>query len=360
MSTLTQTQSAPTSAAQKAVTEVFYTICPVHVASHVALELGWLEEEIQRAGGKLSYLRSLPQETGWLPHFSHRLDNLFRDGGNIPSIWAKADVTDTTLLGLTASPSGGQILVRVDSGLRRVADLRGRKVGLSKSLNSEKVDWWRASAERGIELALQLAGLQRSDVVIEDVAFSDGSVGSGTKPSELWARRRLKEDFSLNPEVQALIDGRVDAIYTNHGRSQSLERTGEFAVIEDLSRRPDWTLQVANSPWAITVNTELAKKNPEIVVAYLRAALRAGRWINANRAAAAEILHRVTFHPELADTVRAIADIDFVPNLSPRNLAGIEIEKKFLLSHGYIKRDFDVKQWAAPQFLEEAHRELSR
>lgn len=360
MSTLTQTQSVPASSTPKAVTDVFYTICPVQVASHVALELGWLEEEIQRAGGKLSYLRSLPQETGWLPHFSHRLDNLFRDGGNIPSIWAKADVADTTLLGLTASPSGGQIVVRIDSGIRRVSDLRGRKIGLSKSLSSEKVDWWRATSERGIELALALAGLKRGDVAIEDITFSDGSVGRGTKPSELWARRRLKEDFTLNPEVQALIDGRVDAIYTNHGRGQSLERTGEFAVIEDLARHPDWTLQVANSPWAITVNTELAKKEPAIVVAYLRAAIRAGRWINANREAAAEILHRVTFHPNLADTINAIRDIDFVPNLSARALAGIEIEKKFLLSHGYIRRDFDVKQWAARQFLEEAHRDLGR
>jgi hypothetical protein len=29
-----------------------------------------------------------------------------------------------------------------------------------------------------------------------------------------------------------------------------------------------------------------------------------------------------------------------------------------MLSHGYIKRDFDVHQWAAPQFLEKAAEEL--
>jgi len=29
-----------------------------------------------------------------------------------------------------------------------------------------------------------------------------------------------------------------------------------------------------------------------------------------------------------------------------------------MLSHGYIKNDFDVQKWAAPEFLEKAAREL--
>jgi hypothetical protein len=29
-----------------------------------------------------------------------------------------------------------------------------------------------------------------------------------------------------------------------------------------------------------------------------------------------------------------------------------------MLSHGYIKNDFDVKKWAAPEFLEQATKEL--
>ena len=47
-----------------------------------------------------------------------------------------------------------------------------------------------------------------------------------------------------------------------------------------------------------------------------------------------------------------------VPNLSPQNLASIEIGKDFCLSHGYIKRDFDVREWAAPEFFEQAAQEL--
>jgi hypothetical protein len=39
-------------------------------------------------------------------------------------------------------------------------------------------------------------------------------------------------------------------------------------------------------------------------------------------------------------------------------LAAIEIGKDFMLSHSYIKKDFDVHEWAAPKFLEQAAKEL--
>ena len=39
-------------------------------------------------------------------------------------------------------------------------------------------------------------------------------------------------------------------------------------------------------------------------------------------------------------------------------MAAVEIGKDFMLRHGYIKNDFDVKKWAAPEFLEKAAREL--
>ena len=46
-----------------------------------------------------------------------------------------------------------------------------------------------------------------------------------------------------------------------------------------------------------------------------------------------------------------------VPNLSPQNLGAIEVGKDFMFSHGYIKKDFDVNTWAAPEFLQQAAKE---
>jgi hypothetical protein len=55
---------------------------------------------------------------------------------------------------------------------------------------------------------------------------------------------------------------------------------------------------------------------------------------------------------------RGIEHIDMVPNLSAQNLMSVEISKNFMPSHGYIKNDFDVRKWAAPEFLEQAARAL--
>ena len=86
--------------------------------------------------------------------------------------------------------------------------------------------------------------------------------------------------------------------------------------------------------------------------------IKVGRWGNEHKHAAASILDKQTFYLDVEDTYRGIKDVELVPTLSPRNLAAVEIGKDFMLSHGYIKNDFDVHEWAAPEFLEQAAREL--
>ena len=180
-------------------------------------------------------------------------------------------------------------------------------------------------------------------------------------PSELWLRRDHKHDLAFRPLETALEKGTVDAIYTQSKVFQHLqEATGKFKAIEDLSRYPDWTLQMANCPAVITCTDVMAEEHPELVVAYMKAMIKVGRWANEHKHAAAVILNRQTFYRDVEDTYQGIKDVDMVPNLSPQNLASIEIGKDFMLSHGYIKRDFDVHEWAAPQFLEEAAEAAAR
>ncbi len=90
----------------------------------------------------------------------------------------------------------------------------------------------------------------------------------------------------------------------------------------------------------------------------MKAMIKVGRWANEHKRAAAVILDRQTFYRDAEDTYQGIKDVDMVPNLSPQNLACVEIGKNFMLRHGYIKNDFDVQKWAAPEFLEQAAKEL--
>ena len=90
-------------------------------------------------------------------------------------------------------------------------------------------------------------------------------------------------------------------------------------------------------------------------MAFLRAAIRAGRWINSHRDAAAELFTRVTFLPDAAFIRSAIGELDFVPQLGPQNLAALELKKDFLVQRGFLQNDFSVHEWAQPDFLARAH-----
>jgi ABC-type nitrate/sulfonate/bicarbonate transport system substrate-binding protein len=102
----------------------------------------------------------------------------------------------------------------------------------------------------------------------------------------------------------------------------------------------------------------MAEEHPELVVTYMKAMIKVGRWANEHKRAAAVILDRQTLYRDPEDTYQGIKLVDMVPNLSPQNMVCVEIGKDFMLSHGYIENDFDVHEWAAPEFLEKAAKEL--
>ena len=345
--------------------EVYYTNCPLVSASNVDQELGWTREEYKKIGVKYAYFRSR-RETNWYPHYVHNLDNLIRFGGLFPPIHVHADVRRTRLLGATHVPrEGGCMMVRVRDGIYRMIDLKGKRIGLTKSLNTIKNDWWRIQEEQGIELMLRMNGMSRGDVEVVEFPYPDDWYDNPEmlkpieNPSEWQLKRDHKHDLAFRPLETSLLEGKVDAIYSQSKVFQHLqEATGKLKAIEDLSRHPDWTLQVANIPAVITCTDEMAERYPELAVAFMKGMIRVGRWSNEHKHAAAAILDKQTYYLDIEDTYQGIKDVDMVPNLSPQNLASIEIGKDFMLSHGYIKNDFDVHEWSAPEFLEEAAKQL--
>ena len=344
--------------------EVYYTNCVLVSAANVDQELGWTREEFKKIGVKYAFLRST-EKNDWYPHYIHNLDNLIRFGGLFPPIAIQADIRKTKLLGVTQVYEGGCMMVRAEEDIYKMSHLKGKKIGLSKSMNQVKNDWWRVQEEQGIELMLKMNDMTRADVEIVEFPYADdwyndpSMLAPMENPSELQLKRDHKHDLAFRPLETALLDGTVDAIYTQSHVFQKLqEATGKMKAIEDLSRYPDWTLQVANVPAAITCTAKMAEKHPELVIAYLKGMIKVGRWSNRNKRAAAEILDKQTFYLDAEDTYQGIKHVDMVPNLSAQNLASVKIGKDFMFSHGYIKNDFDVNEWAAPEFLEQAAKEL--
>jgi len=344
--------------------EFYYTNCPLVSPSNVDQEIGWVKEEFKKMDIAYKFLRSTT-ENDWYPHYVHNLDNLMRYGGCFPAIHVQADVRRTRLIGTTHVYEGGCMLVRSRDPIYRMKDLKGKKVGITKSMNIIKNDWWRVQEEQGIELMLMLNDMTRDDVEIVDFPYPDDwydkpeMLTPMENPSELWLKRDHKHDLAFRPLENALLDGTVDAIYTQSKVFQHIqEQTSKIKAIENLANYPDWTLQGANVPATCTVSDVACEQHPEMVVALLKGLIKVGRWSNQHKHAAAAILDKQTYYLDVEDTYRGIKDVDMVPNLSSYNLEALQINKDFMLSHGYIENDFDVFEWAAPEFMEQAAAEL--
>jgi ABC-type nitrate/sulfonate/bicarbonate transport system substrate-binding protein len=334
-------------------------------ASNVDQELGWVKEEYSKIGIEYAYFRSR-RETNWYPHYIHNQENLIRFGGLFPPIHVQADIRRTRLLGATHVPrEGGCMMVRARDDIYRMTDLKGKKIGLTKSLNTIKNDWWRIQEHQAILLMLRMNGMTEKDVQIVDFPYPDDWYDNPEmleplyNPTEWQLNRDHKHDLAFRPLETALLEGKVDAIYTQSKVFQHIqEATGQMKAVEDLTRYPDWTLQVANIPAVITCTDQMAEEHPELAVAFMKGMIRVGRWANEHKHAASVILNKQTYYLDVDDTYRGIRDVDMVPNLSPQNLVSIDIGRDFMLKHGYISNDFDVQAWAAPEFLEQAAKEL--
>ena len=347
--------------------EVWFTNCPMVSANNVDQELGWCREEYKKSRRQVRLL-PLQQFEQLLPHYIHNLDNLIRFGGLYPPIQVHADLRRTVLLGATWVFEGGCIAVRASDGLFKMTDLKGKKVGISKSLNTIKNDWWHVQEHMGIENMLKINGMTMDDIELVEFPYPDDWYDKPemlqvpmNNPSELWLRRDHKHDLAFRPLETALLDGVVDAIYTQSKVFQHLqEATGQIKMIEDLSTIPRLEHAGCQHSRRHHLHRSNGQEHPELVVAYMKAMVKVGRWANERHRAAAAILNKQTFYRDAEDTYQGIKNVDMVPSLSAQNMEGVKIGKDFMLSHGYIKNDFDVDEWAAPEFLEKAVRGSAR
>ena len=185
--------------------EVWFTNCPMVSANNVDQELGWCREEFKKIGVEYAYFRHAP-ENNWYPHYIHNLDNLIRMGGLYPPIHVNADLRRTVLLGATWVYEGGCMAVRARDDIFKMSDLKGKKIGISKSLNTIKNDWWRIQEHMGIENMLKLNDMTMDDVELVEFPYPDDWYDKPemlqvrmNNPSELWMRARPQARPGLPP-----------------------------------------------------------------------------------------------------------------------------------------------------------------
>ncbi|WP_269533264.1 ABC transporter substrate-binding protein [Chitinimonas sp. BJYL2] len=330
-------------------TKLWYTRCGAATASGLAIRQGWLQDAFSTPDTQLQSLRDSPELAIRNAHYHHGLSGLFREGGNIPPIWAKAGGADTVVLGITWLDEYQGVLVRADSDLHTVADLRGKRLAVPLHRGS-LIDFQRGAAQHGYVHALAEAGLSVSDVTLVDIeapAYDDED-----------GPRRARVPQARDHVLAALDAGEVDAVFIRFARGFRASRDPKYRQIINLNELGDPLKRVGNGvPRPITVDRAFLETHHDVVVRYLSVLLRTARWAALHRNEVADLLIPESGGATRDDVFASHGPgvyLSFTPQLTPDYLLGLETQKNFLRDWGYLARDFDIQDWIDPEPLAEA------
>lgn len=334
------------------VKEFRYTICPVGNATFIsANQEGFLHQAFAKTDVKPVLLQSLPKEE-WHVHFDYQDPYLFREGGNIPPLWAKSNGAGVVLIGLSFLQQKSYIFARTDSNIDSIEDLRGKRIGVPTRPEG-LIDFYQATVQRGFETALAARGVTLKEVTVVELPATEAYI-------------QMKADKSSNLgriEVEALDAGNIDALYSGSVGAQRLLATGKYKAIYEITADPDLVWPINNSyPNVLTVSRQLADEAPEVVVEYVKQALLASQWAKTHLPEVLELFSR-QLHGSIGEVTTALP-VNFHKALDPvineKGLLALESQKRFLYDHGYIQNDFNVEKWADDSFLKAAWAQIKQ
>lgn len=320
--------------------ELWYTRCGAATASALAIQKGWLQQEFAKPGTVLHSLRDSASLATRNSHYSHSQSGMFREGGNIPPIWARGSGQDTVVVGITWLDEYQGILTRADSGIRTLEELRGKRLGVPLN-RAGVIDFMRGAAQHGYETALGLAGLRVEDVVLTDIETPNFDNADGP--------RNVRDGDRRHYELDALESGAVDAIFVRFAHGHRLAQDPRFHQVINISELSDPLLRVNNgTPRPVTVDRAFLDRHPDIVVRYLAVLLETAEWARHHRDEVVDLLRAEASDVSAADVIGSHGEAvhrSFEPKLSPEYVAGLDAQKNFLHRWGYFANNFDIESW---------------
>ena len=331
--------------------------CPVATATEYSMKKTWLSDAFESAGAEFVLLQSLGAKAG-RSHFTQTAPLVFREGGNIPPLWARSQGERCVLLGATFQKERRGIFVRPDSPIQSVADLRGRRLAIPVRPDAV-VDFRKMTMLHGFRDVLRWYGISLDEV--ELVPVSAENIVSSLKPGTMDSLRN-NDDF-LTEDFQTVIEGKADAAFANSIKAVRHDRAKILRNVMSEQDQTDIPNINNNAVLPLTCTKPFCDEHPEVVVAYLKEVIRAAKEAQQNQE---DFINMVCsgVYGATPDEMRDAFDLPYlfanrIPVLNDKVFEMLEEEKQFLIENGVIRPedDYDLHAWAAPQFLAEAMKE---
>ncbi|MDW6022515.1 aliphatic sulfonate ABC transporter substrate-binding protein [Mesorhizobium sp. BAC0120] len=291
---------------------------PGHLKFILAQQNGWWEKEFAKDGIKVELLTFNGGSEATTALATGAIE--FTYTGNNPALRVAASGADVKAIGLSSyvKSDGSEIVVKADSALKTLGDLKGKKVAyLTGTVRHSQ-----------FSKALKSVGLTTADV----------------------------EGLNLAIEASgpALLRGDIDAIVESSNTAARLVETGQARVLYDTSTHPEW-----NAPYIISANAAFAEKYPDLVKRLLKVDIELARWADAHPEETIKIFVDATKSLE-ASVRKTYSDGVFHqdPKITDEALTALKGEEEFMASAGLLKGSVDYDKWIDKRYLDAAYAEV--
>lgn len=299
--------SAKSEAADSSVLRIGAQPYPLYIPVYAAKELGYLDEEFDAIGASYEW-----KEFQSGPLVNEAVAAGEADMGfmaDLPAVIAKASGQEIEIVSNVAyGEKGLAVLIKPDSDIKSVADLKGKKVAYAAG----------SYAQHLLALLLDKEGLSLNDV--ESV-----NLGAGDQPA-------------------ALAGGEVDAIVIWEQYISKLTSDGTAKVLADGTG-------VKRGNMITYFVTDYAEKHPLIVEAYIKALNKANKELSAHPDICAEAIAE-DFGVDVEVMKLIIGNFTYLTELTEEDIAEITKVKDFSLDAGLIRNDVDMDSFINLEYLE--------
>ncbi|OLL31045.1 desulfurase [Burkholderia sp. SRS-W-2-2016] len=341
------------------MSRLWYTRCPAPTPFGIAAQKGWLDEEFAADGIDVKALQDADDVAIRRSHFTHTQPWSFRQGGNIPALWARSQGSDTRLIGLSWVDEF-QALITLDRQLDASADaLTGRRFGLPLNTRASVVDFHRATALRGFGSLLGALGGALADVELVDLAHTprglEDAKSAADAPLASWLDAQRSHEFAR--EAAALLRGEADVVFVKGATGLDIANLLNAKILVEIGAQPNRLLHANNgTPRPLTVDAQLLRERPDLVERVLARTLDTGDWVQRHPGEVAQYVARETRSAEhwVQRAYPGGLHRQLQIGLDPQALAALAGFKQFLFESGFIPADFDFDAWIDPAPLRAA------